>query len=93
MLREQNIDAKDLDEIMKRLRELDSDRVYRTPPSSSGCRRLSAKASSASSTRCAARPATRPTARWSNGSEEVPAEFRALVEEYYRSLSKSKPRQ
>ena len=31
MLREQNVDPKEFDEIMKRLRELDSDRVYQDP--------------------------------------------------------------
>jgi hypothetical protein len=28
-----------------------------------------------------------------NGSEDVPAEYKALVEEYYRSLSKGKTKQ
>jgi hypothetical protein len=28
-----------------------------------------------------------------SGNEDVPAEFKALVEEYYRSLSKGRPKQ
>jgi len=93
MLREQNIDAKDLDEIMKRLRELDSDRVYKD---SAELERLQTFVSEGlkrfeyALRRKAGDEADRALV---NGSDEVPAEFRALVEEYYRSLSKPKPRQ
>ena len=93
MLRDQNIDAKDLDEIMKRLRELDSDRVYRDAAElerlqtfvSEGLKRFEYALR-----RKAGDEADRALV---NGSEDVPAEFRALVEEYYRSLSKPKQKE
>jgi hypothetical protein len=93
LLREQNIDPKELDEIMKRLRELDSDRVYQDVAElerlqtyvSEGLKRFEYGLR-----RQAGDEADRALV---NGSDEVPAEFKALVEEYYRSLSRSKPRQ
>jgi len=93
LLREQNVDPKEFDEIMKRLRELDSERVYQDVEElarlqsyvSEGMKRFEY---------ALRRKAGEETDRaLVNGSEEVPAEFKALVEEYYRSLSKGQKKQ
>ena len=92
MLREQNLDPKELDEILSRLRQLDQDRVYQDAAElerlqtfvSEGLKRfeygLRRKAGDDTDRALVA------------GTDEVPAQFRTLVEEYYRSLSKAKPR-
>ena len=43
LLRGENIDPRQLDQIMEALRKLEDDASTRTPPSCSGCRRSSAK--------------------------------------------------
>ena len=90
MLRDQNIDPKDLDEILNRLRQLEQERVYQDAQEiarlqtfvSDGLKRfeyaLRRKAGEETDRSLVA------------GTDEVPAEFKAQVEEYYRSLSKPK---
>lgn len=92
-LRADGVDPKQLDEILKRLRSLDDDRVYKDVEElarlqsqvSEGLRRfefdLRRKVEGEAGD-------VRLT-----GGDEVPAEFKALVEEYYRSLAKPRERQ
>lgn len=92
-LRAEGVDSRQLDEILKRLKALDDDRVYKDVEElarlqaqvSEGLRRfefdLRRKVEGESSD-------VRLT-----GSDEVPAEFKTLVEEYYRSLAKPRERQ
>ncbi len=90
MLREQGVDARELDEIMRRMRELDSDRVYKDVNElerlqsyvSEGVKRFEYNLR-----RRAGEEADRAIVA---GSEDVPPEFKALVEEYYRSLSRGR---
>jgi len=89
-LRADGVDTRDLDEILKRLKALDDDRAYRDVRelaslqggASDGLRRFE----------FSLRRALDGDARdvLLSGSDEVPAEFKGLVEEYYRSLAKPK---
>ena len=89
MLREEGVDPKELDEIMRRMKELDSDRVYKDVAElqrlqsfvSEGIKRFEYNL------RRTAGDADRAVVA---GSDDVPPEFKSLVEEYYRSLSKSR---
>ena len=89
-LRADGVDTRDLDEILRRLKALDDDRVYRDVQElarlqgavSEGLRRFEF------GLRRAAEGEAGDVLL--SGSDEVPAEFKALVEEYYRSLAKPK---
>jgi len=93
LLREQNIDAKELDEILKRLRELDSERVYKDAAELERLQTFVSEGLKRFEYNLRRKTGDEADRALVNGSDEVPAEFRALVEEYYRSLSKAKPRQ
>jgi hypothetical protein len=93
MLREQNIDAKELDEIMKRLRELDSERVYQDVAELARLQTFVAEGMKRFEYGLRRQVGDETDRALVNGSDEVPAEFKALVEEYYRSLSRQKQRQ
>ena len=90
MLREQGVDPKELDEIMRRMRELDSDRVYKDVEELARLQSFVAegiKRFEYNLRRQAGDEADRAIVA---GAEDVPPEFRTLVEEYYRSLSKGR---
>jgi len=93
LLREQNIDAKELDEIMKRLRELDSERVYQDVADLERLQTFVAEGVKRFEYGLRRKVGDETDRALVNGSDEVPAEFKALVEEYYRSLSRQKQRQ
>ncbi len=93
MLREQNIDPKELDEIMKRLRELDSERVYQDVAELERLQTFVAEGMKRFEYGLRRKVGDETDRALVNGSDEVPAEFKALVEEYYRSLSRQKQRQ
>ena len=93
MLREQNLDPKELDEIMKRLRELDSERVYQDVAELERLQTFVAEGLKRFEYGLRRKVGDETDRALVNGSDEVPAEFKALVEEYYRSLSRTKPRQ
>jgi hypothetical protein len=90
MLREQGVDPKELDEIMRRMRELDSDRAYKDVNELERLQSFVAegvKRFEYNLRRQAGVDADRAIVA---GSEDVPPEFKSLVEEYYRSLSKAR---
>lgn len=93
LLREQNIDPKELDEIMKRLRELDSERAYQDVAELERLQTFVAEGMKRFEYGLRRKVGDDTDRALVNGSDEVPAEFKTLVEEYYRSLSRSKPRQ
>ena len=93
MLREQNVDPKEFDEIMKRLRELDSDRVYQDVEELARLQTFVSEGMKRFEYALRRKVGDETDRALVNGSEEVPAEFKALVEEYYRSLSKGKAKQ
>lgn len=88
LLRDQKIDAKDVEEILRGLRQLDSDAVFQNPEQLAKLegavtsnikrfeymlrRRLDANASQV----------------FLSGTDDVPEQYRKLVEQYYRALSK-----
>jgi hypothetical protein len=88
LLKDQKIDAKDLDEILRGLRQLDDSGVYQNPEALAKLqgavtenikrfeytlrRRLDANANQV----------------FLSGTDDVPEQYRKLVEQYYRSLSK-----
>ena len=90
MLREQNVDPKEFDEIMKRLRELDSERVYQDAEELARLQTFVSEGLKRFEYALRRKVGDETDRALVNGSEEVPAEFKALVEEYYRSLSKGK---
>ena len=89
-LRADGVDTRDLDDILKRLKALDDDRAYRDVQElarlqgavSDGLRRFEF------GLRRAADGDQRDVLL--SGGDEVPAEFKTMVEEYYRSLAKPK---
>ena len=93
MLREQNVDPKEFDEIMKRLRELDSDRVYQDPEELARLQTFVSEGMKRFEYALRRKVGDETDRALVSGSEEVPAEFKALVEEYYRSLSKGRGQQ
>jgi hypothetical protein len=88
LLSQQKIDTKEIDEILKGLRRLDDDSVYANPETLASLeqsvtdnikrfeytlrRKLDANANQV----------------FLSGSDDVPEQYRKLVEQYYRSLSK-----
>jgi len=93
MLREQNVDPKEFDEIMRRLRELDSERVYQDVEELARLQTFVAEGLKRFEYALRRKVGDETDRALVSGSEEVPAEFKALVEEYYRSLSKGKQKQ
>ena len=93
MLREQNVDPKEFDEIMKRLRELDSERVYQDVKELARLQTFVAEGMKRFEYALRRKVGDETDRALVSGSEEVPAEFKALVEEYYRSLSKGTKKQ
>jgi hypothetical protein len=91
-LRGEGVDTRDLDEILRRLKSLDDDRVYRDVQElarlqaavSDGLRRFE----------FGLRRKLDGEAKdvLLSGSDDVPAEFKTLVEEYYRSLARQQQR-
>jgi hypothetical protein len=93
MLREQNVDPKEFDEIMRRLRELDSERVYQDVDELARLQSYVAEGLKRFEYALRRKVGDETDRALVSGSEDVPAEFKALVEEYYRSLSKGRQNQ
>jgi hypothetical protein len=93
MLREQNVDPKEFDEIMRRLRELDSERVYQDVAELARLQTYVSEGLKRFEYALRRKVGEETDRALVSGSEEVPAEFKALVEEYYRSLSKGRQNQ
>jgi Domain of unknown function (DUF4175) len=88
-LQGQRMDSRDLDEVLRGLRRLDDDRVYQD--ASELTRLQSQVADSMKRFEYALRRKVEGDANQVllSGSDEVPEQFRKLVEQYYRSLSKA----
>ena len=89
-LRADGIDTRNLDDILRQLKALDDDRVYKNVQELA--RLQSAASDSLRRFEFGLRRAAEGDARdvRLSGSDEVPAEFKSMVEEYYRSLAKPK---
>ena len=88
-LQGQKMDAKELDEVLRGLRRLDDDRVYQDAAELT--RLQSAVADSMKRFEYSLRRKVEGNSNQVllSGSDEVPDQFRKLVEQYYRSLSKA----
>lgn len=93
MLREQSIDARELDEILRRLRALEDERVYKNVQEIARLQTFVSEGLKRFEYGLRRRAGADTDRVLLSGSSEVPAEFRNQVEEYYRSLSKQKPPQ
>jgi len=88
LLQQQKIDAKDLDDIIRGLKQLDSDSPYQSPDALAKLQ--SSVTDSVKRFEYTLRRRLDPNANqvFLSGSDEVPDRYRALVEQYYRALSK-----
>ena len=93
LLREQDLDPRELDEIMRRLRELDSERVYQDVEELARLQTFVAEGLKRFEYALRRKVGEEADRALVSGNEEVPAEFKALVEEYYRSLSRGQRKQ
>ena len=92
-MREQNLDPRELDEIMKRLRELDSERVYQDVEELARLQTYVAEGLKRFEYALRRKVGEEADRALVGGAEDVPSQYKPLVEEYYRSLSKGRPRQ
>ena len=90
LLRQQNLDPRELDEILRRLRELEDTRVYRDVNELARLQTLVTEGLKRFEYGLRRRVGDDADRALVTGADEVPQEFRKLVEEYYRSLSKTK---
>jgi hypothetical protein len=93
MLRQQNLDTRELDEILRRLRELEDTRVYRDGGELAKLQSFVTEGLKRFEFGLRRKIGEEPDRALMSGSEEVPQQFRRLVEEYYRSLSKQQQQQ
>jgi hypothetical protein len=88
MLRQQNLDTKQLEEILRKLRELEDTRNYRDAAEFERLQTFIAEGMKRFEYDLRRKVGTDTDRALLNGGDEVPQQFRKLVEEYYRSLSK-----
>jgi hypothetical protein len=81
-------DQRALDEILKQLRELDSDRVFQDPNQFDRLQSAAAEAVKRFEFNLRRKAELKGNEVLLSGDGEVPEEFRKLVEQYYKSLSK-----
>ena len=87
-LQQAGVDARDLDDVVRRLRQLDNENAFGDPL---GVQELTAAALEKLKKfefDLRKKLDTTSNALFLNGNEEIPAAFRNLVEEYYKSLAK-----
>jgi hypothetical protein len=90
MLRQQNLDARELEEILRKLRELEDGRAYRDMNELLRLQTFVTEGLKRFEYDLRRRVGDDADRALVTGADEVPQEFRKLVEEYYRSLSKGK---
>jgi hypothetical protein len=90
MLRQQNIDARELEEILRRLRELEDSRIYKDVNELLALQAFVNEGMKRFEYTLRRKVGEEENRAIVTGAEEVPPEFRKLVEEYYRSLSRGK---
>ncbi|HEY7187551.1 MAG TPA: hypothetical protein VH436_13445, partial [Vicinamibacterales bacterium] len=89
LLRGENIDPKELDEIIKNLQQLQDERVYQNVQELARLQAYVAEGLKRFEFGLRRQVKADAGASALTGSDEVPEEFRALVEQYYKSLAKS----
>lgn len=91
-LMSENIDPKELDDILRRLRQLDDDRVYKDPAELQRLQQYVTEGLKRFEYSLRRQTEEKDKEVVLSGSDEVPDAFRPLVEQYYRSLSKGASR-
>jgi ferritin-like metal-binding protein YciE len=91
-LREQGIDVSNLDEILRRLREFDSERVYKDPEELLRLQSFVVEGLKRFEYDLRRRVDAQNEQLFLAANDEAPASFRKLIEEYYRVLSKDQGR-
>jgi hypothetical protein len=89
LLQESNLSAKELDEILRVMRALDDDRVYQDLAELQRLQQFVTEGAKRFEFALRRRAAADGNEAVLSGADEVPEEFRKLVEQYYRSLAKS----
>jgi uncharacterized protein DUF4175 len=89
LLRGENIDPKELDEIIKNLQQLQDERVYQNVQELARLQAYVAEGLKRFEFSLRRQVKADAGASALTGSDEVPEEFKALVEQYYKSLAKS----
>jgi hypothetical protein len=89
LLGEENIDPRDLDALLRALRQLDDERVYQDAAELERLQTFVTEGVKRFEYGLRRRAEGQANEVVLSGSDEVPEQFRKLVEEYYRSLSKS----
>jgi hypothetical protein len=87
-LREQGVDARELEEIMRRMRALDAERTYRDVEALYRLQSVVAEQMKRFEFALRERAATAEGQTRLTPGDTVPAEYRTLVEEYFRTLSR-----
>ena len=88
-LQGQKMDAKELDEVLRGLRQLDDDRVYQDAAELTRLQSEVADSMKRFEYTLRRKVEGNTNQVLLSGSDEVPEQFRKLVEQYYRSLSKA----
>ena len=83
------VDQQALNDILKKLRELDSDRVFHDPAQFDRLQAQAAEAVKRFEFNLRRRSELKGNEVLLSGDGDVPEEFRKLVEQYYKSLSKA----
>ncbi|HWK11559.1 MAG TPA: hypothetical protein VNR64_15985, partial [Vicinamibacterales bacterium] len=88
LLQQQKIDAKDLDQIIRGLKQLDNDSPYQNPDAIAKLQGAVTESIKRFEYTLRRRLDSNANDVFLSGSDEVPDQYRKLVEQYYRSLSK-----
>jgi hypothetical protein len=88
MLQGQGIDPRALDDILRNLRALDDDRVYQDAAVLEGLQTAVAEGMKRFEFNLRRQAEMKGSEVFLSGADDVPEEYRKLVEQYYKSLSK-----
>ncbi len=88
MIQGQGVDAKALDEVLRNLRALDDDRVYQDAATLERLQSAVSEGMKRFEFNLRRQADVKSTEVFLSGSDDVPEEYRKLVEQYYKSLSK-----
>ena len=89
MLQGQRLDAKELDEILRSLRALDNERTYQDATELARLQQNVAEGMKRFEFNLRRRAELKGNEVFLSGAEDVPESYRKLVEQYYKSLSKT----
>jgi hypothetical protein len=90
VLRGESIDGRDLDEVISKLKELEDDRTYKDVGELARLQAFVAEGFKRFEYGLRRKVEGDASAAALSGTDDVPTEFKALVEQYYRSLARSR---